>query len=192
MPSSGLSNSGAWNDAIGVERMRSHSIERTLCAACLRTRRYAAKVRKETEEIPSTATSHERWKQTRELRIAEKMIEICQGDGLHMGTILNGDLFDVVALEESLSDAAYAVCHRRNFFHGSASQLALTFTPGAATDIGLPVVEAKIGGSETPADADGNALSALGGSETRRAGVRLGRDCGRCELRSFRPNRASE
>ena len=100
-----------------------------LCAACIRTRRYAAKVRKETEAIPSTATRHERWKQTRELRIAEKMMEICQGDGLHMGTILNGDLFDVVALEESLSDAAYAVCHQRNFFHGSASQLALTFTP---------------------------------------------------------------
>ena len=54
-------------------------------------------MRKETEAIPSTATRHERWKQTRELRIAEKMMEICQGDGeLHMGTILNGDLFDVV------------------------------------------------------------------------------------------------
>jgi hypothetical protein len=100
-----------------------------LCAACIRTERYAAKVRKETEAIPSTATQHERWKQTRELRIAEKMTEICQGDGEWMETILNGDIFNVVDLEGSLSDAAFAVCHQRNFFHGSASQLALTFTP---------------------------------------------------------------
>jgi hypothetical protein len=100
-----------------------------LCAACVRTRRHAAKAKKETEATPTTATEHERWRQTRELRIAEKMMEICQGDGQHMETILNGDLFDVVALEGSLSDAAYAVCHQRNFFHGSASQLALTFTP---------------------------------------------------------------
>lgn len=100
-----------------------------LCAACVRTRRHAAKAKRETEAMPATATDHERWKQTRELRIAEKMIEICKGDGEHMEIILNGDLFDVVALEESLSDAAYAVCHQRNCFHGSASQLALTFTP---------------------------------------------------------------
>jgi hypothetical protein len=100
-----------------------------LCAACLRTRRYAATVRKGTEAIPSRATDHERWKQTRELRIAERMVEICQGDGQRMETILNGDIFDVVDLEQSLSGVAYAVCHQRNFFHGKASQLALTFTP---------------------------------------------------------------
>jgi hypothetical protein len=99
-----------------------------LCSACMRTRRHAEMMRKRREAIPSTATAHERWEQTRELRIAEKMVEICQGDGQLMETILNGD-FNVVDLEESLSDLAYAVCHQRNFYHGSASQLALTFTP---------------------------------------------------------------
>jgi hypothetical protein len=100
-----------------------------LCAACVRTRKHAAKMKKELEALPSTATNHERWLKTWELAIAEKEVEICQGDGQLMETILNGDIFDVVDLERSLSDVAYAVCHQREFFHGKASQLALTFTP---------------------------------------------------------------
>lgn len=99
-----------------------------LCAACIRTRKYAASRRKKLEVIPSAATDHERWEQKREWRIAEKMLEICQGDGQLMDTILNGEIFDVVDLERSLSDAAYAVCHQTDFFHGIASQLALAFT----------------------------------------------------------------
>ena len=86
-------------------------------------------MRKKLEAIPSTATDHERWEQKRELRIAEKMLEICQGDGQLMDTILNGEIFDVVDLEGALTSVADAVCHKRNFFHGIASQLALTFTP---------------------------------------------------------------
>jgi hypothetical protein len=100
-----------------------------LCDACLRTRRHAAKMRKKAEAIPVTATAHERWEQMLELRIAEKAVEICQGDGELMEIILNDDIFDVVDLEESLSDVAYAVCHQRKFFHGKAPLLALTFTP---------------------------------------------------------------
>jgi hypothetical protein len=100
-----------------------------LCAACIRTRQNAAKMKSETEAISATGTDHQRWRQARELRIAEKMIEICQGDGEHMETILSGDLFDVVTLEKSLSEVAFSVCHQRNFYHGSATQLALTFTP---------------------------------------------------------------
>jgi hypothetical protein len=99
-----------------------------LCAACRRTRRHTAKVKKKTEAIPPTATDHERWERNHELRIAKKMVEICQGDGQLMETILDGDIFDVADLEKSLSDIAYTVCHQRDFFHGNASQLALTFT----------------------------------------------------------------
>src|ERR1700733_3415929 len=66
-----------------------------LCAACVRTRRYVARVRKVMDAIPTTASDHERWRQSHELRIAEKMVEICQGDGQLMETILNGGIFDV-------------------------------------------------------------------------------------------------
>jgi hypothetical protein len=101
-----------------------------LCAACKRTQRYATKVKKETEGISSTASDHDRWKQTRELRIAEKMEEICKADGELLKTILgDDDLFDVVDLEQAFSAAAFAVCHERGFYHGLANHLALTFTP---------------------------------------------------------------
>lgn len=100
-----------------------------LCDACLRTRRRAAKVRQEAEAISPTATDHERWKRTHELRIAEKMVEICQLDGKQMQNILNSDVFDAVSLEKSLCDIARYVCHQRNFFHGKASRLALLLTP---------------------------------------------------------------
>ena len=98
-----------------------------LCAACVRTKRYAARLREGAEAIPSLPTEHERRERTRESRIAEKMVEICQGDGEQMETILNGDIFDVVDLEQSLNYVAYAVCHRPNFFRGKASELAPTF-----------------------------------------------------------------
>jgi hypothetical protein len=100
-----------------------------LCDACLRTRRHAAKMRREAQAIPGTATAHERWEQNLELRIAEKMVEMCQDDGQLMETILSDETFNVVDLEEALSNAAYAVCHQRDFFHGKATQLAWTFTP---------------------------------------------------------------
>ena len=57
------------------------------------------------------------------------MIEICQGDGEQMENILDGDAFDVVDLEQSMSRFASAVCHRRDFFHGKANELAPAFTP---------------------------------------------------------------
>jgi hypothetical protein len=99
-----------------------------LCAACVRTRKYAALMKKKLEALPPTATDHELWKQSHELRIAEKMVEICQGDGQLMETILTGEIFDAVDLERSLDFVAFAVCHQSEFFHGKASQLAFTFT----------------------------------------------------------------
>jgi hypothetical protein len=99
-----------------------------LCAACKRTRKYGAKLRKETEAMPSTASKHERWKQTRELRIADKMVELCKSDGIAVETILNRSAFDVVSLERAFSSAALAICHQENFYHGSAIYLTLIFS----------------------------------------------------------------
>jgi hypothetical protein len=100
-----------------------------LCSACLRTKRYAARLRKRAKAILPLATEHERRERTHELRIAGKMADICQWEGEQMETILNSDAFDVVDLEQSLNRVASAVCHRRDFFHGKANELASTFTP---------------------------------------------------------------
>lgn len=99
-----------------------------LCDACRQRRTYAAKVRKETEAMPSTASEFERWKQTRELRIADKMVELCKSDGATMEAILNSGAFDAVCLERRFSSAAFAICHRENFYHGSANYLTPIFS----------------------------------------------------------------
>jgi hypothetical protein len=98
------------------------------CAACKRTQRYAATVRKETGALPDTATDHERWKQNRELQVAEMMEELCKADGEQLSTILHGDLYDAANLERLFNRAAYAICQQREFYGHNATQLGMTFS----------------------------------------------------------------
>lgn len=100
-----------------------------LCAACKRTQRYVARVRAATKALPSTATKHECWKQTRELRIAEKMVDLCKADGEYMENILGAGIFDAVSLERSLSHMAFRQYRERHYYGGLASQLSSAFSP---------------------------------------------------------------
>ena len=167
MRSSGLSNSGRMQRCAWCgEDEKPLTPREKVCTACLRTRKYAASMRKKLEAIPSAATDHERWEQKRELRIAEKMVEICQGDGQLMETILNGEIFDAVDLEGTLTSVAYAVCHQTQLFPRYCVAVSFSLYTGTEADIGLSVVEAQTGGSKAATEADGYALSAFGRPQT--------------------------
>jgi len=64
---------------------------------------------------------------TRELKISEKMKELCEIDGAEVESILNDDGFPAAKLEEMLCDLSFAVCGDRQLHFHIATRLGWTF-----------------------------------------------------------------
>jgi hypothetical protein len=100
-----------------------------LCDACVRTRRTAARLRKVLYALPRDAHKFDKSTQIWEMRVAERMIELCKLDGRRIDEILNGEVFDAVSVERSFSLAARAISGEKDCYHGIACKLACAFTP---------------------------------------------------------------
>src|ERR1700679_1291755 len=99
-----------------------------LCDSCKRVEKKIAISKARIEKNLEAPDSFARSLLARDLKVAEKMKELCESDGETVRAILN-DEQSSIKLEEQLCDISFVVSHNRHLHNNKATWLGWAFSP---------------------------------------------------------------